>query len=251
MTDFENAAYSVFVILLARAILAMGLNFYTPLSYVEENMRRAESIDAVMAEKFWVNRKAFLSSTTSSTVDFERDVLATEISGSDLVELSVDEIINGDGGSKKGLVDRVLEYLDALECDNGTRSVLIEYLDLLRKRASGELPTTAQWIRNFVKIHPNQPYGECSINAHVADDLLQACHDIGMGVRDSGDLNGVSLSSRKAPFGGNESGMTGRSVYLNKIPGTYIPVSICSNTSVDSAPQSVCGGPSDCFDGEA
>ena len=54
LTDFENAAYAIFVVLLARAILAMGDNFYIPLSYVEENMIRAEKVDAVLNEKFWV-----------------------------------------------------------------------------------------------------------------------------------------------------------------------------------------------------
>ena len=29
------------------------------------------------------------------------------------------------------------------------------YLTLLQKKASGELPTTAQWIRNYVRTHPS------------------------------------------------------------------------------------------------
>lgn len=33
-TDFENAAYAVFVTLVTRAIIAFGLNFYVPLSTV-------------------------------------------------------------------------------------------------------------------------------------------------------------------------------------------------------------------------
>lgn len=34
MTDFENAAFSIFVVLLSRAILAFNLNFYLPISKV-------------------------------------------------------------------------------------------------------------------------------------------------------------------------------------------------------------------------
>jgi hypothetical protein len=34
MTDFENAAFSVFVVLLSRAILSFNLNFYIPISKV-------------------------------------------------------------------------------------------------------------------------------------------------------------------------------------------------------------------------
>lgn len=32
LTDFENAAFAIFVVLLSRAILAFNLNFYIPIS---------------------------------------------------------------------------------------------------------------------------------------------------------------------------------------------------------------------------
>lgn len=35
-SDFENAAFSVFIVLLTRTILSFGLNFYVPLSKVSE-----------------------------------------------------------------------------------------------------------------------------------------------------------------------------------------------------------------------
>ncbi len=34
VTDFENAAFSIFIVLLSRAILSFGLNFYIPISKV-------------------------------------------------------------------------------------------------------------------------------------------------------------------------------------------------------------------------
>lgn len=34
LTDFENAAFAAFVVLLTRAILAFNLNFYVPISKV-------------------------------------------------------------------------------------------------------------------------------------------------------------------------------------------------------------------------
>lgn len=34
MTDFENAAFSAFIVLLTRAILAFSINFYMPISKV-------------------------------------------------------------------------------------------------------------------------------------------------------------------------------------------------------------------------
>ena len=34
LTDHENAAFSIFIVLLTRAILSFGLNFYLPISKV-------------------------------------------------------------------------------------------------------------------------------------------------------------------------------------------------------------------------
>lgn len=230
LTDFENAAYAIFVVLLARAILAMGDNFYIPLSYVEENMIRAEKVDAVLNEKFWVNKNSYANTVGPSfgAKNFDRDLLATDVSEMDVVELSLDEIINGDEKKEiRGLVDIVLSYLDALGCDSKTRGVIVQYLDMLRKRASGELPTTAKYIRDFVKSHPNQPKGDCKLNGDVADDLVQASVDIGRGVRDCTDLTGNNsdVVSRQERESGtlDEIGLSGRKVMLNNIPGTYIP----------------------------
>ncbi len=36
MTDFENAAFALFVVLLSRAILSFSLTFYVPISKVSE-----------------------------------------------------------------------------------------------------------------------------------------------------------------------------------------------------------------------
>lgn len=38
LTDFENAAFTVFIILLTRVILAFDLSLYIPLSKVRENI---------------------------------------------------------------------------------------------------------------------------------------------------------------------------------------------------------------------
>jgi len=34
LTDYENAAFAVFIVLLTRAIMSKGLNFYLPISKV-------------------------------------------------------------------------------------------------------------------------------------------------------------------------------------------------------------------------
>ena len=53
LTEYENAAFTVFAGLLSRAILFYNLQLYIPMSKVDENMKRAEKRDALLKEKFW------------------------------------------------------------------------------------------------------------------------------------------------------------------------------------------------------
>jgi glutamate--cysteine ligase catalytic subunit len=56
LTDFENAAFTAFVVLLTRVILAFDLNLYIPLSRVDANMQRAHSRNAAAKGKFFFRR---------------------------------------------------------------------------------------------------------------------------------------------------------------------------------------------------
>jgi glutamate--cysteine ligase catalytic subunit len=56
LTDFENAAFTVFILLVNRVLLAFDLGLYIPLSRVDENMRRAHSKNAVLTEKFYFRK---------------------------------------------------------------------------------------------------------------------------------------------------------------------------------------------------
>jgi len=58
LTDFENAAFTVFTVLLTRVILAFDLNFYIPMSRVDANMQRAHSRGASSKGKFFFRRHA-------------------------------------------------------------------------------------------------------------------------------------------------------------------------------------------------
>lgn len=53
ITDFENAAYSIFVILLSRIILVYKLNLLIPISLVDKNMLECQKRDAILESKFW------------------------------------------------------------------------------------------------------------------------------------------------------------------------------------------------------
>jgi glutamate--cysteine ligase catalytic subunit len=56
MTDFENAAFTVFIVLLTRTILTFDLNLYIPISRVDTNMQRAHSRNASAKGKFFFRR---------------------------------------------------------------------------------------------------------------------------------------------------------------------------------------------------
>jgi glutamate--cysteine ligase catalytic subunit len=57
ITDFENAAFSVFLVLLTRAILAFNLNLYMPISKVDDNMQRAQKRNAAREGKFFFRKE--------------------------------------------------------------------------------------------------------------------------------------------------------------------------------------------------
>ena len=55
-TDFENAAFTVFVVLITRVLLAFDLALYIPLSKVDENMKRAHKQNAINNLKFYFRK---------------------------------------------------------------------------------------------------------------------------------------------------------------------------------------------------
>jgi len=56
LTDFENAAFTAFIVLLTRVILTFDLNLYIPISRVDANMQRAHSRVAASKGKFFFRR---------------------------------------------------------------------------------------------------------------------------------------------------------------------------------------------------
>ena len=51
------------------------------------------------------------------------------------------------------------------------------YLDLITMRASGELKTTASWIRSFVRSHPDYA-GDSLVSDRVVSDLTLRANDL-------------------------------------------------------------------------
>uniref|UniRef100_A0A8C2FR74 Glutamate--cysteine ligase n=1 Tax=Cyprinus carpio TaxID=7962 RepID=A0A8C2FR74_CYPCA len=59
LTDFENSAYVVFIVLLTRVILSYKLDFLIPLSKVDENMKEAQKRNAVQEGMFYFRKDLF------------------------------------------------------------------------------------------------------------------------------------------------------------------------------------------------
>lgn len=159
ITDFENAAIVCFVVLLTRVILSYKLNLLIPISKVDENMARAQKRNAVNDAKFWFRRDL----TTHNGID---DVK------SKCTEFTINEIINGKVKESldkinirlnycffqddvfPGLIPLVNSYLASMNVDADTHCTIQRYLKLIQRRASGEVLTTAGWLRKEVASHP-------------------------------------------------------------------------------------------------
>ena len=186
LTDFENAAFSVFTVLLTRVILTFDLNLYIPISRVDANMQRAHSRNAAAKGKFFFRRHLApleegddgfgvkYASMFSKAANGEPGTGAEPEISDDGVsrqrrnapcapgsaeenafeEMTVAEIMRGKGDYFPGLIPLVLAYLDHINCDAVTMERLSTYLKFIEQRATGELVTPATWMRNYVRRHP-------------------------------------------------------------------------------------------------
>ncbi|KAG9230965.1 glutamate-cysteine ligase-like protein [Amylocarpus encephaloides] len=195
VTDFENAAFSVFIVLITRAILSFDLNFYVPISKTDENMETAHKRDAVLNEKFSFRKNPFptrqprpysANGIITPTGTTTPAVLSRPPSPTGPVEdeyalMGINEIMNGSKSDSPnnfpGLIPLVESYLDSMNVDVETRCEIGAYLALIRKRADGSLWTASKWIRNFVQTHPGYKH-DSVVNDKINHDLIGAVIDI-------------------------------------------------------------------------
>jgi len=200
ITDFENAAFSIFIVLVTRAILSFDLNFYIPIPRTTQNMETAHTRDAVLNSKFWFRKDPFpRRSPIPSPV--LKGVCATGCTNStprqyptpdfgpvedEYTLMSIDEIINGSTKSSHdpdqshgfpGLIPLVESYLDSVNIDVSARCELELYLNLIRKRANGTLWTGAKWIRDFVRSHPEYQ-SDSVVSERITYDLVKTVEEI-------------------------------------------------------------------------
>jgi len=203
ITDFENAAFSVFMVLVTRAILSFDLNFYVPIKRVDENMERAHALDGVLREKFYFRKNPFPARPSRANTVFGDDsrpgsAMPSRPASPGLVEdeyeeMTVNEVINGSmDGEFPGLVPIVESYLDSVNVDVETRCELATYLDLISKRASGELDTTARWMRNFIAAHPHYKQ-DSVVDEKITHDLVGAAIAIGERENEGRNFAGLGI----------------------------------------------------------
>lgn len=209
VTDFENAAFSVFMVLVTRAILSFDLNFYIPIKKVDENMERAHNVDSVLKDKFYFRKSPFPSrpsraNTAAAGEESRPGSRYPSRPGSpggpvelEYAEMTIDDIINGSAdGEFPGLIPIVESYLDSVNVDVETRCELATYLSLISKRASGELDTAARWIRNFVDAHPKYKH-DSVVGEDINHDLIGAV--IAIGERENAGRNFAGLGIHGLP----------------------------------------------------
>ncbi|EZF31697.1 glutamate-cysteine ligase [Trichophyton interdigitale MR816] len=196
ITDFENAAFSIFMVLITRAILSFDLNFYIPIPRTTENMETAHARNAVLDEKFYFRKDPFPhryprsqrhqqsrpssppgGSTPSPPPSTTPSSPLLQPIESEYTLMSVNDIINGSPDGFPGLIPLVESYLDSLNVDVETRCALAKYLDLIRRRADGSLWTNAKWIREFVAKHPDYKQ-DSVVSAKISYDLVKAVEEI-------------------------------------------------------------------------
>jgi glutamate--cysteine ligase catalytic subunit len=200
VTDFENAAFSVFMVLITRAILSFDLNFYIPIQRTDQNMETAHKTDAVLNDMFHFRKNPFptryprpyssngTSSGTASPAVMSRPPTPTGPVEDEYALMRIDEIMNGSKADSEnkfpGLIPLVESYLDSMNIDVQTRCELAAYLDLIRKRANGSLWTASRWIRQFVRSHEDYK-GDSVVSEKINHDLIGAVIAIENGGRQS------------------------------------------------------------------
>ncbi|KAG6452581.1 hypothetical protein O3G_MSEX007719 [Manduca sexta] len=182
LTDFENAAYVCFVVLLTRVILSYHLNFVMPISKVDENMQRAQKRGAVLSERFWWRRDVGAPSDVARLATDPADQYA---------EMTVDEI----DGVFPGLIPLIESYLSGMDVDADTHCSVQQYLKLIQRRASGEISTMATWMRNFVTTH-SQYKQDSVVSEKINYDLLKTACGIQSGSIPAPTLLGGSTVSK-------------------------------------------------------
>lgn len=157
-TDFENAAVIALARVLALLILEERWDLYMQISKVEENLQRTQGVGAVTRSPF-LFRKDFLGGTTAGEIG----------------EFSLQEIFFAE---QHGVFSRCLGFMQRKHaegaCSSATLQRFTRYVELFRRRCTGELPTPAAWLRQRLAAHKDYEGGSIVPPQFVKDMALLA-----------------------------------------------------------------------------
>lgn len=170
LTDFENAAYSIFIYLIVESLLVFSdsLDAYINMSDIWENMDFAHEKDPTVTQKFhW---------KTSFNNDLNKNGASSLY--------SIEEIFhNTENGIFQIFINPILKHKNFIAKDwkelksSREHLRLYYYLKVISDRSSGKIPTTARFMREFVLKH--QDYKQDSkVSELINFDLLSMCDRI-------------------------------------------------------------------------
>ncbi|SCU77650.1 LAFA_0A02718g1_1 [Lachancea sp. 'fantastica'] len=145
ITDFENAAYSNFLFLIVECLLKFSneINCYVPMSQTWQNMELAHHRDAVLHERFYWKSSFTAEGTEQYTC----------------AQIFSDPAF----GIFPQFIDRILKHkmwvasswTELKSSSDPAQVRLFYYLKLVFDRATGALPTTANFLREYITTHPS------------------------------------------------------------------------------------------------
>lgn len=166
LTDFENAALTVFTGLMINVINEFALDFILPISLIDEGMLTCQEMDALTQKQFWWRVDMFddptrdYTSNTLAETNFTRSVPSTGPKDNKpkiIKKLYIWQILEGDASVHptytKGLIHLANEYMAKQKWTDSQIQRSNTYLSFLAKRSRGQIPTGARWQRDFVTSH--------------------------------------------------------------------------------------------------
>lgn len=170
-------------------------NFYIPLSKLDENFKRSFERDAIVKNKFWV-RRCVLSQYGQP----QPQVSQKEIGNlnQELIEVTLAEFFYGSPDKTYvGFLQVYDHVIDMMIQDNPsqqdqlntTRNEYKKALNLILRRAKGELKTLAAYMREFVMKH-SEYKGDSIVPEKVLDELVRWMIVVNEGKTTISDLHG-------------------------------------------------------------
>lgn len=158
-TAFENTSFCIFNFLFAQTVKAYKLNFYIPLSLVDENFRRAN--------KFIRKPEEFTKKLSKDEQKFYFRLNICDDGPPEIHEGTLDVILNGTVGYV-GIIPLIYHFLEEY-CSKDEK--IKRYLEFIEKKCKGDYISVSDWIRKFVINHP--AYKKDSvISEDIQNDLI-------------------------------------------------------------------------------